>query len=444
MGMIAKVGGAIQRLFGEVAELAGKATGVIQRQRKFDSLTLLRTFVLGFLKTPKASDEDLAQMAAQCGVCVTPQAIEQRHSSRLVAFLNERFEQAAKMSIESNHVLAPILERFSSVPIFDGSTVSLPDSVQNEFAGCGGSYDSGKAAMKLQTVFDLRKGTVTVELEQGKSPDGATPRQHERQGKGSLSIKDLGYFNLDVFEEQDSAEEYFLSRLQFGTDVMLEKDGESVDLLPWLSEQLSMQPGPFIDQRIYLGKAKRLACRLVAWRLPEEQANERRRKLREATLKKKGREPSEERLKWCDWTILVTNTPIELMSAQESAVMYGARWQVELLFKRWKSLNLVATLTGSTDVRQMVRVWSRLIMSLVQHWVVLASVWGDPKKSLNKACQAIRDFAGRIAAALRTGSQLEQVLRDLCEVVGSTCRRDKRSRAGTFEILNDPTLLDFC
>jgi hypothetical protein len=46
----------------------------------------------------------------------------------------------------------------------------------------------------------------------------------------------------------------------------------------------------------------------------------------------KGREPSAERLAWCDWTILVTNVPVELMTPEEVVVLYRARWQVELLF----------------------------------------------------------------------------------------------------------------
>ena len=332
MSMIAKVGAAIQHLFGKVAEAAAQKTGVIQRTRRFTATTLLQTFGLGFLKSPKASDEELAQMAAQCGVAVTPQAIDQRHSPRLVAFLKEAFLGAAQMAVASNRSLAPILERFAQVSILDGSSVQLPDSMQEEFAGCGGSYDSGKAALKLQTALELRSGAISVEIEQGRSPDGASPRQHERIGPGALRITDLGYFNVEVFAERQANDEYFLSRLQFGTDVMLrngtgdEEAGPAVALLSWLENQ----PGPFVDQLIFLGQKQKLACRLIAWRVPEEQANRRRQKLREETRRKRGREPSAERLAWCDWSILVTNVPVALLTPPEATVLYRARWQVEI------------------------------------------------------------------------------------------------------------------
>ncbi len=446
MRIIAKVGVAIQRLLGPVAESVAKRVGVIQRQRKFTATTLFQTFVLGYLKNPAASDEELARMASQCGVAVTPQAIEQRHTSRLVRFLKEMFQEAAKEAIGSNKALAPILERFPAVPILDGSTTTLPDSQAEEFPGCGGSHDSGRAALRLQTEFDLRSGSVTVEVEPGRQPDAATRRQHERHPKGSLSIRDLGYFCLGVFATMADAGEYFLSRLQYGTDVM-PRDGEAdeqpggppVDPLAWLAKQT----GPFIDRWIYLGKQQQLPCRLIAWRLPDEQANRRRQKLRASMLKKKGREPSAARLQWCDWTILVTNVPVELLTPKEAAVLYRARWQVELLFKRWKSLNLIDQLSGSTDDRQMVRVWGRLIMSLVQHWLLLATVWGDPTKSLSKACQAIRDFAGRLASSLASPKELQRVITDLARALIATCRRDKRSKPGTFELLNDTERLDF-
>ena len=65
MGIFAKVASALQHLFGAAAEAAAEASGVIQRKRKFTGVSLAQTFVLGYLQNPKATDEDLAPMAAQ-------------------------------------------------------------------------------------------------------------------------------------------------------------------------------------------------------------------------------------------------------------------------------------------------------------------------------------------------------------------------------------------
>lgn len=439
MDIVAKVGTAIQTLFGPIAEKAGQESGVIVRRRKFNCFSLAKTFVLGFLKKPDASDEELAQIAVQCGAEVTPQAIDQRHSPKLVKFFENLFRGATKVVFGSSKSLAPILERFTRVTVVDSTTTTLPDSQEKEYRGCGGSYEGGKAAVKLQVEWDLRSGALThVEIEPGRSPDSATNRQWAEHPPGSLRISDLGYFNVAVFAALVAKGVDFLSRLQFGTGVML-PDGTPIDILSWLSKQ----PGKIIDQMVLVGRDQRLACRLIAWRLPEEQANRRRQKLRQHTLRKRGQEPSAARMAWCDWTILVTSVAVEKLTPREAIVLYRARWQIELLFKRWKSQGLVAVLSGSTDVRQMVRVWARLVAALVQHWLVVAISWGDPTRSWGKVCEAIRGYVVRLIATLDQLLEMEKVMDELVKVVSKTCRRNKRLKAGTVELLNDITLLDF-
>lgn len=436
--MVAKVGDALQRLFGEVVETAAKESRVIVRRRKFTPLSLAKTIILGFLSDPRASDEKLAQMAVNCGVTVTPQAIEQRQTPVLADFLERLFRGAIQFIVGTDQALSPLLERFSSVIVIDSSTITLPDELKERFRGCGGSHGGGTAAMKLQTELDLRSGAVThIEIEAGRSTDGATIRQQARHGTGALRISDLGYFSLSVFAAIAAAGESFLSRIQFGTGIRHE--GQAVNVLQWLSKQR----GPFIDTNVQLGVEDRLPCRLIAWRLPEEMVNRRRQKLRQ-TLKKKGhREPGAERLAWCEWTVLVTNVPAELLTPTEAAILYRARWQVELLFKRWKSQGLVAQLSGSTLARQMVRIWARLLAVLIQHWLVTGTFGGDPRQSLHKACEAVRSFAGRLASSLGEPMQLERVLVDIRSTLATTCRRDKRSKPGTFELLNNHALFDF-
>jgi len=437
MRIIDRVSVALQEVFGKCTQAAAESSGVIQRQRKFDAVSLAKTFVLGFLQKPAASDESLAQMAAQIGVDVTPQAIDQRHTPALVSFLEALFRQTVQLIVGSRKTLAPILERFTSVVLLDSTMITLPPQCRQRFPGCGGSHGSGQAALKLQVELDLRSGALQhVELEAGRQPDGASCRQYVRRGRGALRIADLGYFSTAVFAAMTAVGEYYLSRLQFGLGIK-SPDGEKLSVIAWLGQQ---HPG-WIDRAIVINFQQPLACRLIAWRLPAEQASRCRRKLHERLNRKQGKQPSAERLAWCDWTILLTNVPDNLLTPAEAAVLYRGRWQIELLFKRWKSQDLVALLSGSTVVRQMVRLWSRLIAAVIQQWLIVAGAWGDRHKSLNKLCEAIRQFVGRIAAGLQRRAELRRALRDLARVLSTTCRRNKRKKPGTFELLNDPTLL---
>lgn len=439
MGIIAKVSAAVQSLFGTMAEEVAREHPVVLRQRKFTTATLAQTFILGFLAKPRASDEELAQTAALRGVEVTTQAIEQRHTARLAQFLEALFRRATQCVVKSQTALAPLLDRFAAVLILDSTTTPLPDALRDRFPGCGGSHGGGQAAMKLQVQWDLRSGALdAVQIESGRDCDYKTSLQSATLTPGSLRITDLGYFDSEVFQRFNQQGVSWLSRLQFGTSVFT-LEGQRLPLLDWLGEQ----PGPVVDRPILMGTERKVACRLVAWRVPQEVANRRRQKLIAEARRKEGRVPSRERLAWCDWTILVTNVTADVLTAQEIAVLYRARWQIELLFKRWKSLGLIAELSGSTVVRQMIRLWSRLLAVLLQHWLLLSSVWGNPRCSLAKACEALRRHAGILAVALGEPTRLGVAIEEFGVILRATASQNKRKKSSTFELLNDPELLEY-
>ena len=439
MGIITKVATSLQSLFGAMSAEVAKQCPVVLRRRKFTTATLAQTFVLGFLAKPRASDEELAQTAALFGVHLTPQAVEQRFTPQLADFLEALFRRATRHVIGSQKALAPILERFPAVHILDSTTTTLPDGQRERFPGCGGSHGGGQAAIKVQLQWEIRGGSLdAIALEPGRDCDYKTSLQAADMASGSLRIADLGYFDTKVLQEFDRRKVFWLSRLQFGTTVF-SPEGSPLQLLEWLGQQ----SGPFVDQRVMVGAERKVPCRVIAWRLPEEQANRRRQKLITETRRKDGRVPSKERLVWCDWTILITNVPVDLLTAPEAAVLYRARWQIELMFKRWKSQGLVAELTGSTETRRMVRFWSRLLAVLVQHWLLLASVWGDPRASLAKVYEAIRSHAFLLAVAINDQARLIHAIEQLGEVLRTTAKQNKRSKPSTFELLNDPSLLDY-
>lgn len=420
----------VESLFGPFANEVGAATNVVLRQRKFTATTLAATFILGFLRKPDASDEDLARTAALVGVMVSPQAIEQRYHDRMGAFMKGLFEKALTHKVPSDKVLAPLVERFADVQILDSTTISLPPEMADQFRGCGGSH-GGDAAVKVQVRLSLKTGELdAVRLEQGRDTDVATPLQLDLPTPGSLRITDMGYFEVEAFERIDKAGAYWLSPLPANT-LVYDLEGTQLDFLAWLGQQ-----GPVVDQEVYL-TGQRMRCRLIAWRLPAEVAERRRRRLREQA-RRKGTTPSERRLARCDWAILVTNLPTAELSLEEARVLYRARWQIELLFKRWKSQGKVDEMADRSPIRCMTKLWSRLLAALLQQWIQ-SRLWGRPEISLKKLWDMVREIATALALALGSLERLSEVFETLERAAKTTLRRNKRKKPGTFEQLNDPS-----
>jgi hypothetical protein len=436
MALLAKVAHLVQSLLGSLAEDVDREVPIVKRRRKFSPATLAQTFILGFLAKPRASDEDLARMAARCGVAVTTQAVEQRFTDDLVTFLEALFRRAVREQVQSDRVLAPLIERFPAVFLQDATSITLPAELGERFPGCGGSYGGGQAVLKLQTRLDLKSGALdALSLEAGRDCDQRTPLQSDLATPGALRIADLGYFDTKIFQHLNNHGVYWISRLAFGTDIFT-ADGAPIARI----DDLFRSSGPIVNHEILLGKTAKLACRIVIWRVPQEVSDRRRHQLL-ATARDKGNPPpSRARLDWCNWTIFVTNVPKERLSPEEISVLYRARWQIELMFKRWKAQGRIAEMTGATVTRRLVRFWSRLLAILVQHWLLQASAWGDCRCSLHKACEALRDHATHLAAALGSLERLVEEIALIRRILEKTARRDKRKQPGTFELLNDPSL----
>jgi len=77
---------------------------------------------------------------------------------------------------------------------------------------------------------------------------------------------------------------------------------------------------------------------LHCYRLSEKQAEEARRKCKKRERRKRGGTPEQDTLFLCGFFIVLTNVSPQRLSAQSILELYRARWQIELAFKRFKSL----------------------------------------------------------------------------------------------------------
>src|SRR5207244_4668133 len=105
-------------------------------------------------------------------------------------------------------------------------------------------------------------------------------------------------------------------------------------------------------------------------------------------------------LSMADWTVFVTNVPVELLSLNEALIIARARWQIELLFKLWKSHGHIDAWRTQKPWRILCEVYAKLIAMLIQHWVLVLFAWHDPQRSLVKLPPVVRDTAWLLMNAL--------------------------------------------
>jgi hypothetical protein len=441
MEIVAETAVAMQAMFGVGLDKLARSSGCVQRQRKFSGRSLLRTLVLSLLHCPTSKNRDYRDMAARQGVFVSEEAIEGRFTEDLVRFLSETLKLAVTKTLAAKPLPATLLRKFSDVQIGDSSTINLPDEFAEEFPSCGGSGKVALAAMKIQLLWSLSTGQLLRWLiEPGRASDATSEIAAAVPPAGALAIFDLGYFSLERFRRVGEAGAYWISRFQHNTKVF-DVAGKPLDLLPFLKKH---RVSGLVDIPVLLGEKERLHGRLIAVRVPPEVAARRRQQAREKALKH-GREPSREYLASLEWTIFVTNCPPELLNWKETVILYRARWQIELLFKLWKSHNRLAQRElHASPQRQMAVLYAKLIGVIVQHWILLTVTWNHCQRSLRKAATVVQSWIVLLGEALDDLRRIRDLLCRLQIAIFSAARVTRRNKhPSLFQLLENSELLEY-
>jgi Transposase DDE domain len=420
MASVPEIALAMKTLLTETAARLGRSTGFVQRQSKLGGANFARTVVLGWEQHPAATLDQLAQTAATLGISVSPQGIDERFSERTVIFLEALLQSAVNAVISGDPVTIPLLHRFGAVLVQDSTIINLPDELARFWRGCGDVVQHHLAALKLQVRLDLLTGQL-----QGPLPTAG--RTHDRVGvlsavAGALHLSDLGYFALSRLQDIAAAPAFFLSRLLVQTAVFDAATGQRLDLGTFLRHTEATT----VDMPVLIGATERLPVRLLAARVPQEVADQRRRRLKD-DARRRGETVSAARLAVVDWTIYVTNVPPDRLSLAEALVLARLRWQIELLFKLWKQVGLVDEWRTENPWRILTEVYAKLIAQLLQHWLIVASCWHDPDRSLTNAAATVRDHTILLAYALAGQLDLLHVL-TLIQTALVHCPRLERRR----------------
>jgi hypothetical protein len=442
MNVIQTVSAALQKNLGEELDQLARECKVVLRERVFTGSTLLLVIVATLLRKPDATWADFHLAAAALGLAVTQAAIEKRFAAGqpLVDFFRSALERALRSAIAAQPSSTESFSQFTAVLLGDASTIALPDGLADLFAGCGGSEGASRAALKIQALWDLKSGKlVQLHVEPGRASDARSPIAQVEAEANNLCVFDLGYFGLGRFATIDAKQGKSISRLLHGTEVF-DIDGTPLKLLAYPRQQ----PSGLLDQAILMGAMARLCCRLVGIKVPEEVANRRRQQAR-GKAAKKGRTPTQEYLELLDWSLFVTNRSVEELTRKAVVVLYRARWQIELLFKLWKSHDELAKQRQGAGALEVLAIFHAKLLAVVfQHWMLEATAWQLGSGSLVKAARALAEQIKEILLALTDSAALEAALvrlESLIERLGGTTNRNKHPSHA--QLIEDPDLLDW-
>lgn len=424
----------LQEFLEEEAEEVSRLSKFVQRASKLTGAMFAKTLILGWLRKPEATLNELAQTSDDLGVEISAPGLHQRINAFAVSFMTMLFSRAIARFRRRQALPGEVLEQFESINIADATTITLPAALSQYFANSG--TPGAEAGLKIQLSFDYLHGQMNaIEVTEGKRPDQSCSLPAQA-APNSLNIFDLGYFKFSLFATLARLGAFFISRFQHRTHFYAnETDAKPINLLTFLAQ--------FTQDRIevhwYLGDELRLPVRVLFERLPKEVAEERRRKAK-AKARKKGRTLSKRHLALLGWSFLMTNVPAHRLSFEQVFVLYRIRWQIELLFKLWKSQAKLAEVGNMRFERVMCQLFARLIALVLFHWLVApVRVIDDAEISLPKAFQVLQRHALRLLDSIaQDWHTTAQVLADLASAFSRFTRKDKRKkRPSTYRQLID-------
>lgn len=395
----------------------GKKTGFVQRERKVRGSGFAQAVVFSFMANPASTREEVNQAAANAGMSLSTPGLDKRFNAKAAYFLESLLAEAVKQVVEAVPQSQSVLSRFQGVYVGDSTLVGLPQELARVYRGSNGEAD---AAAKVAVQWELERGSLGVWLSEGTRHDQRTGVAARSLPAGALRLNDLGFFNLHSFAQDEERGVYFFSRYKVGTLVST-AEGQPLDLVRYLRRAGAQA----CELDIQLG-AGCLPCRLLALPVPPEQVGKRRKRLRQQARRKQ--QPLSARsLALAGWTLYVTNIPAELLPLEEAAVLGCTRWQIECLFKLWKSSGLLDETRSQDPLRVLCEFYAKLLALLIQHWLMVVGCWQRLDRSLHRATQVIRKRAFSLLDTLTHLPGLIRCLHRTTRVMADTCGLSKRA-----------------
>lgn len=276
------------------------------------------------------------------------------------------------------------LSMFTDIILHDGTSFALKDTLLRVFPGRFTKFSPAAVELHVtMSALDDNANAITLapdkEAERQFSPDAADV-------KGSLLLEDRGYEDRSEFIELDKAGAFFIIRGNTTIKPMVLKayndHGRRIRHLEGKRLRVDKLSGQNFDLQIEWGSGAELYRGRLVVRCRRGKRN---RKL---------------------FTLLHTNLGRDMFSAHEIGQLYRLRWQIELLFKEWKSYaNLHGFDTSKPGIAEAL-IWASLIGATLKRFLTHA---GERvlkvELSTQRVAAAARHFLDHILKCLLRGGR---------------------------------------
>ena len=412
------------------------STGFMVRERNFSASQFIRFLFRQHRHLIDHSLESLCLELDEQEVQMTKSSLNKRLNWKTVTFLQALTTELFALHVAKN---LPTIHpyTFSMIRILDSSIITLPDSYQPYFNGLHHS------TVKIHIEIDfLTQQLLHYQLGNGRDADNPAGWERlEKIHENELILQDLGYFQYDLFEAIDQKGAFYITKAKKDVPIYVEVDnppvhpnGVKIEAYRYTRLDLDvevkqMARGTYKEWPFaYAGRHKKLPVRCIIYRQTEEQEKEtiarerRRRQTKQGQVHKK---PLDEVL---GMTIYLTNVG-EDVRVEEIHEFYRLRWQIELLFKTWKSDLNVASVKPVKIERWLCHLYVQLIILFISQ-----KVSGYIKQTLRETIQCIiserktvREVAKQVNRLLddfwKAKSQFDQALHQLTQRIRSHCQK---------------------
>lgn len=322
---------------------------------------------------------------------VSKQALDLRFSEASTAFVKELIREAivsqATIAIDPSN-----WQLFKTVRVKDSTTIELQDSLADVFEGFGkGGGPNSKAAVSIQYEFDVKSNRIfDIDLQPATHRDAndAKAKVDDVQ-PGDLIIRDLGYYSDEVIAGYALRGAYFISKLSHGVSVRTHQDAsEKIDFGD-LFRTLQKARQTHVDMEVFIGK-KRRPARLIAVLMPEDVYQKRIRQ-RNRDNRSVGYTISEEYKSRAHFNIFVINVPWADCSYEAICNLYRIRWQIELVFKAWKSVMRIDQLRKLKRERMLTTLYGKLLWIFL-NWKIISECRNDCYRTDRKLLSTLKCF----------------------------------------------------